>query len=475
MSMQIGAIDQGTTSTRALICRDDGTAEVLCSFPHAQSHPQAGWVEHDPLELVGNVAKCLSLLGGVQAVGLTNQGESCLAWDAHSKQPLSPVIVWQDNRTEPDMAALRADGAETLTMARAGLPLDAYFSASKLGWIMRHVPAAQEALRQGRLRLGTTDAFFRDHLGGGCATDVATASRTSLMDLDRCAWDEDLCRLFGVPMECLPAIGPTRGQLGALGGRPLAAALVDQQAALYGHGCRHPGDAKVTFGTGAFALAVTNGRVVAGPDGLLPTIAWSQAEGGVARAVDGGVYNAASAMDWAVRMGFVDDLRSLGEFTRPAAISRDLVFVPALSGLACPHWDRQAGALWLGMSLDTSRADLAQSMLEGIALRTAEVLAAMNQRVPLGDSLSIDGGLSRLPYLAQFLADVTGRRVRTSGFDELTAFGCAQMAAESLGGVLPRPQAAERLFHPAINAAQAGEWRQRFAQAISRSQQWRRA
>lgn len=472
--MRIGAIDQGTTSTRALSCRDDGRAEVVCSFSHRQIHPQAGWVEHDPLELLDNVGKCLVALGDVDAVGLTNQGESCLAWDARTKAPLSPVIVWQDNRTETAMAPLRADGAEVLTLARAGLPLDAYFSASKLAWIVRSVPACAEALRDGRLRLGTTDAFFRDRLGGGFVTDVATASRTSLMDLDRCAWDEDLCRLFGVPMECLPAIGPTLGDLGWLGEVPLAAAVVDQQAALYGHGCRRPGDAKVTFGTGAFALAVTEGRIPAGSDGLLPTIAWSRADGSVARAVDGGVYNAASAMDWAVRQGFIDDVRTLGPFTRPAAISRDLAFVPALSGLACPHWDRQGAGLWLGMSLDTDRADLAQAMLEGVALRTAEVLEAIGRRVSLGASLSIDGGLSRMPYLPQFLADAVGREVRTRDFDELTAWGCAAMAAAALGVSLPSPFSDERVYTPRIGPAQAAEWRGRFAQAVTRAREWRR-
>ncbi|HVI51482.1 MAG TPA: FGGY family carbohydrate kinase [Candidatus Sulfotelmatobacter sp.] len=470
--MRIGAIDQGTTSTRAMLCNQAGDVEILCSLPHRQSHPQSEWVEHDPLELLANIQTCLAALPAVDAVGLTNQGESCLAWDAVTGAPLSPVIVWQDNRTAAEIAALRADGAESLTLERAGLPLDAYFSASKLAWIIGNRPEAADALRQGRLRLGTTDAFFLDRLTGCFATDLATASRTSLMNLETGTWDEDLCRLFGVPVECLPVIRPTAGELGMIGGIPLTASLVDQQAALYGHGCRTPGDAKITFGTGAFALAVTESRIPAGPDGLLPTIAW-QVGGKVLHAVDGGVYNAASAVDWAGRMGLFSDVRELASFAAAPAITRDLAFVPALSGLACPHWDRRGAAAWIGMSLDTSKADLCQALLEGVALRTAEVIQAMDDRVPIVESLSVDGGLSRSPYLMQFLADVLGRTIRTSSFDELTAFGCAQMAATALGCDLPRPKSDKVFYDPRIGRDEADAWKRKFSDAISRCRNWR--
>lgn len=471
--MRVAAIDQGTTSTRALLCDGDGQVEILLSLPHRQSHPQPGWVEHDPRELLENIRRCLDALPPVDAIGLTNQGESCLAWDAVSGEPLSPVIVWQDARTETALSRLRRDGAETLTLERAGLPLDPYFSASKLAWIVANLPAAAEALRQRRLRLGTTDAFFRQHFTGQATTDLATASRTSLMSLDRGDWDAELCRLFGVPIECLPPIGPTSGALGGFAGIPFTASLVDQQAALYGHGCRRPGDAKITFGTGAFALAVTENRIAAGPDGLLPTIAWSAGKT-VVRAVDGGVYNAASAVDWARRIGLVGGVDELSGFDAAPAISRDLAFVPALSGLACPHWDRQGGALWIGMSLETGRQDMVQALLEGIAFRSAEVILAMDRRVAIGSSVSVDGGLSRSPYLAQFLADILGREVRSNSFDELTAFGCAQMAAEAMGASLSRPQGQQRVFTPAVAPAQAEDWRKQFADAVSRAGRWRR-
>ncbi|HGN3372400.1 TPA: FGGY family carbohydrate kinase, partial [Pseudomonas aeruginosa] len=255
--MRIAALDQGTTSTRVLVASQDGSADIQLALRHQQHHPQSGWVEHDPLELLANLQRCLEASGRVDAIGLANQGESCMAWDARSGEPLSPLIVWQDNRTTPHIERLRASGAEALVLERSGLPLDAYFSASKLGWIVEHLPAARRALKAGRLRLGTSDAWFLDRLCGTFATDVTTASRTALMNLAEGRWDPDLCALFGVPIECLPEIRDTVGHFGVIGNTPLTASVVDQQASLYGHGCRQPGDAKITFGTGAFALTLS--------------------------------------------------------------------------------------------------------------------------------------------------------------------------------------------------------------------------
>ena len=461
--MRIAAIDQGTTSTRVLVV-EDGAMDIRHAVRHRQHHPRPGWVEHDPDELLANIRTCVEAAGEVAAVGLANQGESCLAWDGRTGEPLSPVVVWQDNRTGDVVERLRAEGAEALTLERAGLPLDAYFSATKLARLLAEIGPRPN------LRLGTTDAWFLQRLTGACASDVTTASRTSLMNLAGCGWDEELCRLFGVPIECLPEIQPTVGTFGALGGAPVTAAMVDQQAALYGHGCRARGDVKVTFGTGAFALALSGEEIVRAPErGLLPTVAWRIGEV-TERAVDGGVYDAGAAVEWAMRLGLLADPAELDAFAAPPAIERGLVFVPALSGLACPHWDRSAGALWLGMTGGTTRQDLCQAMLEGIALRTAEVIAAMAERLPLAASLSIDGGLSRSTYFAQFLADATGRTVMRRGFDELTAFGCAALAARGLGVTLPNPEQGSRTFAPREGA---GPWHERFAAAIERSRRWR--
>lgn len=470
--MRIAAIDQGTTSTRVLVADTDGGCEVVHSVRHRQHYPRAGWVEHDPLELLASVSACIEAAGPADALGIDNQGESCLAWDAQSGEPLSPVIVWQDNRTHETIERLKADGAEAETLTRAGLPLDPYFSASKLAWIVETIPAARAAHATGNLRLGTTDAFFTERLAGRFVTDATTASRTSLMNIETGDWDPDLCRLFGVPIEALPPIGPTAGaEIGAVGKVPLTACVVDQQAALYGHGCRRAGDAKVTFGTGAFALAVTGTEIVRAPEmGLLPTVAWKTPEETV-YAVDGGVYDAGSAVEWLMRIGVVSDLEELQAFDGGAAIERGLVFVPALSGLACPHWDRSAAGLWLGMTADTARRDLAQAALEGIALCVGEVLDAMAQRVALSATLSIDGGLSRSAAFAQFLADSTGRRVEARALDELTGFGCASLATLALGVSLPQGGQRDRAFEPAAVDREAR--RRRFADAVARSRSWR--
>lgn len=460
--MSVLAIDQGTTSTRALLVEDDGSRRILASLTHTQSYPAPGRVEHDPEELLAHVRACLDAgrAAGARAWGLANQGESCLAWDARTGRALGPVIVWQDDRTAPEIARLAADGAEALTLARAGLPLDPYFSASKLAWCLRNLPEAPALAATGRLRLGTTDAFFRDRLLGDFATDPTTASRTSLMALATCAWDADLCALFGVPVECLPAIRPTTGGLGEAGGLALAASVVDQQAALYGHGCREPGRAKITFGTGAFALCVTKALAPAGR-GPLPTIAWAIDGEPPAYALDGGVYAAASAVEWARKAGLFATREEISSFDGEPAIARGLAFVPALAGLACPHWDRAARGAFLGLELATSGHDMARAVLEGIAFRTAEVIASMAAIEPLADHVLVDGGLSGNPYFVRFLADALGRAVVVSDEPELTAMGTAALAARGAG--LPAaPTPGGSRIEPRLQPA---DWQARFSAA----------
>ena len=299
--MTILAIDQGTTSTRAMSVSDDGKAKITAAIRHKQRYPQPGWVEHDPDEIISNIQTALNSAKDITAVGIDNQGESCLAWHADTREPVSPIIVWQDNRTENNISRMIENGEANEVMARAGLPLDSYFSASKLAWIINNIPPAAKLLETNKLKLGTTDAYFLDRLTGEFKTDITTASRTSLMNLETGQWDETLCELFGVPMNALPQIVPTTGLLGtiAAGGVqvPVTASVVDQQASLYGHGCRHRGDAKITFGTGAFALAVTGHEVLRSPDqGLLPTLAWQHTGQNAVYALDGGVYSAGSAV-----------------------------------------------------------------------------------------------------------------------------------------------------------------------------------
>ncbi len=468
--MRIASIDQGTTSTRILVVDREGRGKVVHAARHVQHHPHPGFVEHDPEELIRHIMECIEAAGPLDAIGIDNQGESCLAWDARTGEALSPVIVWQDSRTHEAIERLKAEGGEALTLERAGLPLDPYFSASKLRWLLDNNESVRSALKRGSLRLGTTDAFFLQRLTGICATDVTTASRTSLMDLANGTWDEELCRLFGVPLETLPEIRPTVSTFGAIKGVPVTASLVDQQAALYGHGCRKAGDIKITFGTGAFVLAVTGAKIIRAPErGLLPTIAW-QTKDERHYAVDGGVYNAGSAVEWAERIGLLRNLDELGHFERGAAIERGLAFVPALSGLAAPHWDRSAAGLWIGMGLETERADMLQAILEGVALRTAEVVEAMSASLAIAPSISIDGGLTRSAYFCQFLADVLGKKLHLRDVDELTAYGAASLAALGIGHELPVcPVASEIVPH----GSAAASWRERFSDAVIRARGWR--
>ena len=434
------AIDQGTTSTRALRLEADGTHCLVHVAEHRQHYPRPGHVEHDASEILRDVAACLDAAanrGDIAAIGIDNQGETCLGWDADTGEPVGPAIVWQDDRTAELTERLRADGTEPLVLERAGLPLDPYFSASKLGWIVRENEKARRLAEKGRLRLGTTDAFFRDRLTGRFETDVTTASRTSLMALDTCTWDAELCALFGVPIEALPAVGPSSGDLGMVrcAGRdvPLTASLVDQQAALYGHGCRAPGDAKITCGTGAFMLAVTGPDRPSDATGALPTVLWQREGEAPVYGLDGGVYAAAAAVNWARGIGLFAEFSEIGAFERPPAIMRGLAFVPALSGLACPHWNRAARGAFLGMSLDTERADMAQAVLEGVALRIAEVARSMTAAAPLSSPVALDGGMSANPWFTQFLADAISLDLRVSDMPEVTALGTAIMASELAG------------------------------------------
>ncbi len=468
--MTILGIDQGTTSTRALLLDGASPPRTVLTREHRQSYPAPGWVEHDPEELLADIEACLAVAGTAGAVGLANQGESCLAWDADTGRPITPVIVWQDERTRAVTERLAAEGAAPFVAARTGLPLDPYFSASKLGWIVREVPEARRLAAQGRLRLGTTDAFFRHRLTGRCETDVTTASRTALMALDSCRWDAELCALFGVPIEALPAIGPSAGDLGRIrcGEREvaLAASLVDQQAALYGHGCRVPGDAKITCGTGAFLLAVTGERPPA-DTGALPTVLWQKAGEAPVYGLDGGVYAAAAAVNWARRAGLFQGFAEIDAFAAAPAIGRGLAFVPALSGLAAPHWDRAARGAFAGLSLDTTPTDMIQAVLEGVALRIAEVAAAMERVIPLGAPIAIDGGMSANAYFTQFLADALGRDLRVAAAPEVTGYGAALLAAEAVGEAAcdgPRPRPAGRLV--AARPLPAGA-RERFAAAVA--------
>jgi len=477
---RILAIDQGTTATKSYTLDTDGRFVFCGSVAHRQIYPQTGWVEHDPEILLGNILTSIEAAIDIKAIGLDNQGETVIAWDGASGTPVYNAIVWQDQRTTQFIETLKAKGIEHLTLERAGLPLDPYFSASKLRWILKHVPQAARLLKKGQLKLGTSDSFFIYRLTGEYATDVTTASRTCLMNLATCDWDPDLCEIFEIPIEILPEIRPTTASFGVLTfkGReiPITASVVDQQAALLGHGCITAGQIKATFGTGVFALANIGESVQSDHTrGILSTVAWQLTNRKPVYAVDAGVYNAGSAVNWVKGIGLFAEFRDIDHFDRPSAISRGLVFVPALSGLACPYWDRSAAGLWLGMSLETTREDLCQAVLEGIALRTAQLLDAIFQLTDKQDRLSVDGGLINNSYFCQFLANITQCRIVVPESSDITAYGTGRFAligsrmvadlSDFTTTVKPKT-----IIHPCKDLTHL---KTRFDEAVARAGNWR--
>jgi glycerol kinase len=468
------AIDQGTTSTKAYRGNPAGDFTAIGTRTHRQIHPWPGWVEHDPMELLTHISSLIEAAGPVTLAGLANQGETVVAWDARTKRPLANAIVWQDQRTQAEIDRLRADGVEALTLARAGLPLDPYFSASKLRWLAEHADGARDLLREGRLRLGTSDAFFLDCLTGVFATDVSTASRTSLLDLRSLQWDPVLCDVFGVPIECLPEIRPTVGDFGTLpGGAALVVNAVDQQASLFGHGCRGPGDIKITFGTGAFALGLTGAApLMQQKGGLLPTCAWRVGKEAAQYALDGGILTAGAALEWVRGLGLVDDFTALDRLGGQSAAARGLFFVPAQTGLGCPYWDRSARGSWLGLGLDTSREDLARAVLEGIALRAAQLVRTFADVTGTATTrISVDGGLTRNPYFTRFLAGALGQAVSVATIADVTAIGLLHLCGATCDPASTlKSEISWREATPA--GGDFGAIHARFANAVERTRGW---
>lgn len=474
--MTILAIDQGTTLTKAFVLTDEGEFRSVGRIAHQQFHPASGHVEQDAEEIASNVEAlidhALATESGIRGIALANQGETVVAWDRRTKKPLYHAIVWQDQRTQPALDALPSDGRAYIK-THTGLPIDAYFSAAKLAWFLKNIPSVADVARAGYLGLATSDAFFIDRLTNVYASDVTTASRTSLMDLRSCKWDVELCRIFDVPLELLPAIQPSAGRFGMVtraGNKvPLVANIVDQQAALFGHGCRKPGDAKITFGTGSFALVNTGHVPVLDQTGMIPTVAWSHSGEPPVYALDGGDYTASAAVNWAIGLGLAKDVTDFHLLDAPSALERGLVFVPALAGLAAPHWDRAAVGLWIGLHQNTTAADMRCAVLEGIALRAVELIESLP--TSSDKPISVDGGLTAISSFVRFLADALGRPMRLSASADVTALGAAELGFVGLGSK-PPPQPApgnDQLILPTAASPTIRALRSTFSQAVAAS------
>ena len=448
MSDYILVLDEGTTSTRAMLFASDGVLVASAQEPLTQHYPQAGWVEHDPREIWDKTLACAQALlpkaGGaamIAAIGITNQRETVVAWDKASGEPLTNAIVWQDRRTEPFCAELRGAGHEAGVQERTGLLLDPYFSGTKMRWMLDNVPEVRAAADKGTLGFGTVESWLVYKLTAGAAhiTDASNASRTLLMGLEDAQFDEELCDLLGVPRAALPGVVDSSGPLAmtdaVLFGRsiPITGLAGDQQAATVGQGCLAPGQTKATYGTGAFVLTCQGSRIPRSQNRLLGTVL-AQIEGKRTYAIEGSVFVAGSLVQWLRdSLGIVEVASETEALARSIPDSGGVVIVPALAGLGAPHWRAEARGVIAGLSFASGKAQLARAALEAMAHQTHDLCAAFAADGAPWQTLRIDGGMSANDWMAQDLADVLGVTVERPGFVETTALGAAMLAAAGVG------------------------------------------
>jgi glycerol kinase len=467
-------IDEGTSAVKAVLFDDELRPLREARRQKALAHPRPGWVEQDPGEVlravVDVIAELLREVDGEVVCGLDHQGESVLAWDAESGDPMTPIVTWQDKRSQEVLDRLERDGSADEVRERSGMPLDPYFSAGKVAWLLENVEAVARAREAGTLRIGTVDSFLCDRLGAGFRTDPSTASRTQLGAPD---WDPRLLELFGVPREVLPELADTAGDLGALRHEswpvelPLRARCVDQQAALAGAACVEPGRTKASYGTGVFVLAHVGAERPAPAGGLLPTVAW-RVDGRVEWALDGGVFTAGALVDWLSRdLRLAPDPAALVRLAGEVEDARGVRVLPALAGLGAPWWRPGARAVMAGLTAGVRPGHLARAALEAIAWRVADVLETVRENAPV-DVLRVDGGLTRDPLLLQLQADAAGVPVERGAVDA-TATGAAALAAVGAGlwpstaAIAERVPVGERV-EPRRDAAwrreEHGRWRE---------------
>jgi glycerol kinase len=489
------ALDQGTTGSTALLIDGAGAVRARGYAEVPQHYPRPGWVEHDPEDLwrtVGEAARqALSAAGAhgrdVAAIGITNQRETTIVWDRVTGAPIHPAIVWQCRRTADTCDRLRAAGHEPMVRERTGLVLDAYFSGTKIAWLLDHVPDARRRAARGELAFGTVDSWLLWKLTGGRvhATDVTNASRTLCLNLAAVDWDERMCTLLDVPREVLPAVVDSSGPCGEtadLGwlprGVPIAGMAGDQQAALFGQACFRAGDAKNTYGTGCFALLNTGEQPVTSSHGLLTTIAWRMG-GRTTYALEGAVFVAGAAVQW-----LRDGLGIIAQAAETLALARSVpdtggvYFVPAFVGLGAPYWDQHARGTIVGLTRGTTRAHLARAALEAIAFQSRDVLDAMAADAKrTAARLKVDGGAVANDFLCQFQADVLDTAVERPAVIETTALGAAYLAGvgagfwHSLDAVAER-HAVERTFMPAMGAAEREQRYETWKRAVERARDW---
>jgi glycerol kinase len=449
MSQYVGAIDQGTTSSRFILFDRRGNLVSMAQKEHRQIYPKPGWVEHDPMEILGNtnevigaaLARANLTASDLAAVGITNQRETTLLWDRHSGQPLCNALVWMDTRTDQIVHQFIRHGGQDRFRAKTGLPLATYFSALKLRWILENVDGAREKAESGEALFGTVDSWLTWNLTGGLhVTDVTNASRTMLMDLASCAWDPDLLQAFGIPAACLPEIVPSSKIYGEIVSNPLrgtklAGMLGDQQAALVGQTCFAPGEAKNTYGTGSFMLMNTGTALVQSKAGLLTTLAYQFGDEPPHYALEGAIAITGALVQWLRdNMKLFDSAAQIEPLARSVEDNGDVYIVPAFSGLYAPYWKDDARGVITGLTRYATRAHLARAALEATAYQVRDVVEAMQEDSGIKlAALKTDGGMVANELLMQFQSDMLGTAVVRPKVSETTALGAAYAAGLAVG------------------------------------------
>ena len=473
MTTSILAIDQGTTSSRAIVFDTQGQALQVAQQEFAQHYPADGWVEHDPEEIWSSVlAVTKNVLSQMDespaAIGITNQRETTVVWDRNSGQPIHNAIVWQDRRTADLCASLRREGHETDITSRTGLLLDPYFSASKIAWILDHVEGARERAESGELAFGTIDTFLLWRLTGGRvhATDATNASRTALFNIHEQCWDNALLDLFRVPEAILPKVMDTADDFGLtekniLGASiPVGALVGDQQAALVGQGCLTRGMLKSTYGTGCFAMLNTGESAYQSRHRLLSTVAY-RLGGKTTFALEGSIFMAGASVQWLRdTVGLVQSADESAVLAASLESNDGVYLVPAFTGLGAPHWNPHTRGTLLGMTRDTGPAHIARAVLEAVCYQSYELLEAMADDVGEAiEMLRIDGGMANNDWLAQYLADITRTPVARPALLETTALGAARLAGLQAGvfddlNALQEAWIADQRFDPSMSDSQ---------------------
>lgn len=480
------ALDQGTSSSRAIVFNRNGEAKSICQKEFTQHFPQPGHVEHDAMEIwaseyaVMTEAVASLGLGGsdIAAIGITNQRETTIVWDAATGKPIYNAIVWQDRRTSEYCDSLKEAGYTDIIRQKTGLIIDAYFSGTKIRWILENVPGAREKAERGELRFGTVDSWLVWNLTGGSkhVTDVSNASRTMLFNIHSLEWDEELMELLGIPMSMMPKVCSSSelyGYCNLLGDDvPVAGIAGDQQAALFGQMCTEPGSVKNTYGTGCFLLMNTGDKPIMSKNRLLTTIAWKIGDK-VTYALEGSIFVAGSVVQWLRDgLGIISKSSDVEALAASVPDNGGVYMVPALTGLGAPYWDQYAKGSIVGLTRGSTAAHIARAALEGIAFQTMDIVSAMERdaAMPLGE-LKVDGGASRNNLLMQFQADILKTRVVRPQVTETTGLGAAYLAGLAVGFWSDMVQVksqwkAEKVFGPSMDDAQVEKAKEGWTWAI---------